>query len=286
MVQSLNEFNLSKVWDRSVELVMANAQLLAIIAGVFMLVPTLVMYLAVPELATMATMQPEPGANPEEIFEQFSETYGEMAPFGLVGFLLSIIAYSSMVALMGENGVTVGEAIVRGAKSIPTFIAVFILFLIAYFIAIILVFVPAGLFSMLGSAGAAIGGILGFIAAIAMTFFMIARFSVVLPIIILEKTLNPFTAILRSWKLTAPKQWAITGFWALILIVYFIIAIVVGGILGVVAALGSGATSALIMGIFNGLLGVVVAMLFSGIVVALYQGLTGATAESVSEAFE
>lgn len=286
MVQSLNEFSLSKVWDRSTGLVMANLQLLALIAGVFMLVPTLVMYLAVPDLATMATMQPEPGANPEEIFEQLGDTYGEMAPFGLVGFFLSIIAYSAMVALIGKSGITVGEAIVSGVKSIPTFIAVFILFLIVYMIAAFLVFLPLALLGMLGSAGAVIGGILGFVAAIAITFFVIARFSVVLPVMVLENTLNPITAIIRSWKLTAPKQWAITGFWALILIVYFIIAIIVGGVVGVSAALGSGATAALIMGIFNGVLGVVVAMLFSGIVVSLYQGLSGATAESVSETFE
>lgn len=286
MVQSLAEFSLSKVWDRSIELVMANLRLLAIIAGVFMLIPSLVMYLAVPEMAEMATIQPEPGADPEELFEQFGDMYAGLAPYAFVGTLLSIIGYSAMVALMGGSGITVGEAIVRGAKSIPTFIAVFILFLIVYMIAVFVVFLPLALLGMLGSAGAVIGGILGFVAAIAVSIFVIARFSVVLPVIILEETLNPITAIMRSWKLTAPKKWAIAGFWALILVVYVILAMIVGGIVGVAAALGSGSTSALIMGIFNGVLGVIAAMIFSGIYVALHQGLTGATAESVSETFE
>jgi len=156
-----------------------------------------------------------------------------LAPYAFVGTLLSIIGYSAMVALMGGSGITVGEAIVRGAKSIPTFIAVFILFLIVYMIAVFVVFLPLALLGMLGSAGAVIGGILGFVAAIAVSIFVIARFSVVLPVIILEETLNPITAIMRSWKLTAPKKWAITGFWALILVVYVILAMIVGGIVGV-----------------------------------------------------
>ncbi len=287
MQQSAGDFNLSKVWDRSIELVMSNWQLLAIIAGVFMLLPTLAMYVAVPELSDMGAMaQPDPDASPEEVFAELGDLYAGIAPYALVSTVLSFIGYSAMVALMGETGVTVGETIKRGAKSVLTLIAVTVLFFLAYMLGAILIFIPVALLGLVGEALAAIGGILGAVAVIAMMLFLIGRFSVTMPVIVLEKDLNPVTAMVKSWKLTAPKKWALMGFWSLLLIAYTVIALIVTSAVGVIAALASGTASALIMGIFTGLLGVIVAMIVSGIAVALYQSLSGQTAESVSETFE
>lgn len=281
------KFNANDVWAHAVALVSANFRLLAIIAGVFMLLPSVALYLMHPELADLGSqMSPDANDDPQKVFAQLAEVYTESAPVALLSLLLTYVGYSAIVALMGESGLTVGQAIVRGAKSVPTLIVVSILFVFAYLIGTLVVFIPIGLLGLAGGAMAAIGGILGAIVVIALLFYLMARFSLTMPVIMLEKNFNPFAAIARSWRMTAPHQWPIFGFWALLFLVYLVIAALLGGVLGVVAALASGTTAALIVGLANGLIGIAAGMVFSAIAVALYYRLSGKAAESVNETFK
>ena len=284
------QFDMSNTWQRAMDLVKANFQLLAVIAGVFLLLPTLIIYLAVPDLANMEAMMGTPDDDPEKMLAQLGEIYGKIAPWALVSTVVSFIGYSAMVALMGANGITVGDAIVRGIKAVPSLIAVMILFFIAYLVAAFLVAIPiallAGLLGMVSGALAGLVGVLAGVAVVLVSVLMTARFCVTMPVMILEQNLNPIAAMLRSWKLTKPRQWAILGFWALLFIVYMVVALLLNAIVSLIASLASGTTAALITGLFTGILGVFVAMIVSGIAVAIYEQLTSDAPTTISETFE
>lgn len=284
------QFDMGNTWQRAVDLVKANFQLLVIIAGVFLLLPTLIMYLAVPELANMETLMGTPSDDPQKMLAQLGELYGSILPWALISTIVSFIGYSAMVALMGANGITVGDAIVRGIKAVPSLIAVLILFFIAYlvlaFIAIIPIALLGGLLGMVSGALAGVVGVLGGIAIVFVSVLLMARLCVTMPVMVLEQHLNPITAMLRSWKLTGPRQWAILGFWALLFIVYMVLALLLNAIIALLASLASGTAAALIMGLFTGILGVFVAMIVSGIAVAIHEQLTSDGPTKISETFE
>ena len=284
------QFDMSDTWQRAITLVQSNFQLLAVIAGVFLLLPTLIMYVAVPELATMDTMIDTSGDDPEKLMAQLGEVYGSIAPWALLSTIVSFAGYAAMVTLMGANGVTVGDAIVRGFKAVPSLIAVLILFFISYLLAAFVVMIPIVLLAtLLGMVSPVLAGVIGFfggLAAVLVSLMLMARFSVTMPVMMLEGILNPITAMHRSWKLTGPRQWAILGFWALLFIVYTVLALILNAIIGLFASLASGTTAGLIMGLFTGLLGVFVGMIVSGIAVALHEQLTGDAPTKISETFE
>ncbi len=278
------QFDMSQTWDRAVQLLSSNFQLLAIIAGVFLLLPSIILYLAVPELANMNAMM-DPDGDPEKMMAQFGEMAGAIAGWGLLTTAASFAGYSAMVTLMGENGATVGEAIVRGLKSIPTLIGVMILFFLTYVLAAFLLFIPVGILAVVSEALAGVLSIVAAIGILVMVVYLMARFSVTMPVIMLEQNYNPVTAMIRSWRLTAPRHWAMMGFWLLLMVAYMVIALLVGGAVGALAALASGSTAGLITGVLGGILGALVAMVISAIAVALYQQVAGSTPEAVSETF-
>lgn len=278
------QFDMTKTWDRAVQLLSSNFQILAIIAGVFLLLPSIILYIAVPELANMEAMM-DPDGDPEKMMAQFGAMAGSFAGWGLLSTVASFVGYSAMVALMGENGITVGEAIMRGLKSIPTLIGVMLLFFLAYILAAFVIFIPVGILTVISESLAAIMSFVAVIGILVMVVYLMARFSVTMPVIMLEQNYNPVTAMIRSWRLTAPRHWALMGFWFLLMIVYMVIAVLVGGAVAALAALASGSTAGLITGVLGGILGAGVAMLISAIAVAIYQQVAGSTPEAVSETF-
>lgn len=280
------KIDLNAIWQRALDLMQSNLRLLAIVAGVFLLLPSLVMYLAIPELADMgAMMEPDRNADPEKLLAQLGDLYASIAPGAILASIFSFVGYSALVALLGDKGITVGEAIVRGAKSLPTLVGVMILFGFACVAAAFAIFLPVVLLATLSETVGALLSIVAVFVILGMMLFLIARFSVTMPIIILEKNLNPFTAMVRSWRLTGQFTWAIFGFWTLLILVYMVISVLIGGLVGVIAALASGSTAAFIMGLFNGLIGAIVGIAISGIAVALFERLVGDTPESIDATF-
>ena len=144
------KIDLNAIWQRALDLMQSNLRLLAIVAGVFLLLPSLVMYLAIPELADMgAMMEPDRNADPEKLLAQLGDLYASIAPGAILASIFSFVGYSALVALLGDKGITVGEAIVRGAKSLPTLVGVMILFGFACVAAAFAIFLPVVLLATL-----------------------------------------------------------------------------------------------------------------------------------------
>lgn len=271
------QFSMNETWQRGIALVSNNFQLLALIAGVFLFLPAVVIYLAVPDLASFM----DPGADPAEMAARMEKIQGPLIGWGLLAMVLQFIGYLAMVGLIGSTRPTVGEAIGRGAKALLTLIGCLILFVIIYLVVGVLLMVPIVL--VVGESDSSGLGIVGFLLVFALIGFIMTRLSITMPVIMLENQLNPAAALWRSWKLTGPHKWAIFGFWVLLVVAYLVIAILLFGVFGLIGAMAaSSGVGLFVMGIVNGTIGALVSMLVSGLIVAMYQQLAGDRPENLN----
>jgi len=279
-------FDMNAAWERAVELIKENLQLLAIIAAVFLLLPSIAIYLFLPSMTELS----DPGADPNVVMAQFQENPAPLITVGALGLIVQFAGYGAMIALMGKARPTVGEAIVTGFKITPTMIAVFVVYFLLYFLGAVLVVLPLALIAGFSRGGETVGAIVGALAVIPILLvavYVAARMSMSMAVVVLEGTLNPFSATLRSFKLTHKRQWSILIFWVVLFALYFVIALLFSGGVSAIAALAGGGTlTALILGVTNGLLGMASGMIMCGLAVAIFQQLSGPDAGEVSSVFE
>ena len=281
-------FDMNRTWSDAVELVQSNFQLLAVIAGVFILIPTLIFYMAVPDFMMAATsMEPDSGA----MEALLADNAGILVVTGLLVILAQFIAYAAMVALVGGDRPTVGEALAMAGKAIPTLIGVTLLMMVIYVLfglvlALAIGLIVAAISSVAGTLGIVLGTLIASVCLFGAIIYAVARFLMVYPAIMLEGEKNPVAALKRSLSLTKPHAKRIFWFLALIFVAYLVISMVVSGIFTLLAStLGSGTGAALMSGLLNGVMGALVAMIYAGLMVAMYTQLTGGNA-SIGETFD
>lgn len=275
-------FSLNAIWSRAVELVRDNFQLLAIIAGVFLLLPTMAAYLLVPDFQALI----DPSADSEEVAARLEAEAAPLIAVGLFSLLFNFAGYGTLTALMGRSRPTVAAALKTGIAIVPSIIAASIVFLIAYAIGSIAIITPISLLATLG--GAPFLAFFGVIAAIVLMVWLMARLSLTMPVLVLDDIRNPLKALLRSWRLTAAKQGAILAFWVVLGVIYLVLSLLFAGLFGVIGALmGSGSTAALVLlGLVNGVMAMAVGVLLCAIAVAMYGQLAGPSAARIEETFQ
>lgn len=279
------EFDMGRAWNDAIARFGANFSLLAILGGVFFFIPSLVMFIALPDvMGTLMSPNMAP-ADMETVMANLGGTF-----FGIYALILlaSMVGYVAMVALLGDGRrPSVGEAIGIGFKALLPMIAILLILAVAYIVVVLLGGLLAGL--VIGAIGAVSTGaasalgfvmVLGLIAAL---LWIMTRLSMVTPVIALENTMNPFTVLSRSWSLTRPAQARLFLFYFVLFIAYFVIALVAFMIMGVIST-ALGAPS--VLGFLNGIVGALVAMLFSALFVAVYLQLAGTTAANIGDTFE
>ena len=287
------QFDMNRTWSQAIALVKANFQLLAILAGVFLLLPTVVMYLAIPELMQVFALMRDPVA----MDALMAAILPRLLAFGLPALILQLIGQMAMVAMMGGDRPTVGEAIKLGARAVPSVIGAAIVFIAGLFaaavaigLALTLVIVVLGLIGaalgMTADSGAGLVAVIGaaiYVLAFGLELYVMVRFMMTLPIIVLEREYNPVKALKRSWRITGPRAWAILGFIVLLGIAYFVIVtllLIVFGAVGFLAGFDSatgaaGTGSVFGFALFICVIGSLVAMLATGILVSMHQQLAG-----------
>jgi hypothetical protein len=271
------QFDMNRTWSQALALVRKNFQLLALIAGVFMLLPSVLFYVAFPEILTMMSG----GADPDAVEAQMLAMMPQLPLAGLTALLLQMTGYMAMVALIGNDRPTVGQSIVRGVKGLPALLGAVILFAAGYIAATLVFSGAVGLLSALfgmasESAAAGLGGILSTV-LLAVVFYVMVRFCLTLPAIVLER-LGPVAALRRSWRLTKTRAGAIFAFFALLFVAYMVISLllfIVFGAFGFVAGSQPGGGSGLVLGLLSGLVGALTAVLLSGILVSIHGQLAG-----------
>lgn len=279
-------FDMNRTWNHCVSLVQANFGLLAVLAGVFILIPNVIFYLAAPDFMMAASQM---GTDQEQLVALMQENAGTLIGFGLLVIIAQFIGYAALVALMGNNRPTVGEALRQALSAVPTLIGVTLLLALAYIVVGMVLAVAVGILGALlalvaGPAAAMVVAFVALVLVFAAVFYILARFIMVYPAVMLEGLTSPVAALKRSLELTKPRGKRIFLFLALLMIAYMVISIVVSLVFGLlIAALGTGAAAALASGLLNGVLGSFVAIIYAGVMVAMHKQLTGSGS---AEAFD
>jgi hypothetical protein len=278
-------FDMGRAWSEATAKFSANFSLLAILGGVFFFIPSLIMFIALPDVmgGLMA-----PNADPTQVEAMMSSLGASFFGIYLLILLASFVGYVAMVALLGDSRrVSVGEAIGTGFKALLPLIAIMLILIVAYIVIAIGVGLVLGLLiAAVGAASTGAASVLTFvlvIAAVIGVLWVMTRLSMITPVIALEGVMNPITALTRSWSLTRPAQRSLFLFYLVLFVAYFVIAIVLFMIMGLITTL-IGMPS--VLGFLNGVTGALVAMLFSAIFVAVYNQLAGTSAANISDTFE
>ncbi|MEM7780013.1 MAG: hypothetical protein AAF697_06455 [Pseudomonadota bacterium] len=274
-------FDMNTCWSRAVELLQSNFQLLIVIAGMFVLLPTMALYLLVPEFAVIA----DPTTDPSVLEDKILEILGPLIAASLVSLVFQFGGQAAMIALMSDTRPTVGQALIKGFKTVPSLFAVLLGFSLLFMLLALIVTVPVSLLAgLLGAPGLAALAVIPMLIAMV---WLLARMSLAMPVLVLGGTLNPVTAITQSFRLTKPKQWAIAGFWTIIFVVITIASLIFNGVAGVVAAIAGAGTAALaITGLANGVTGAIGGMVQCAVAAAMFTQLSGPSTEAIEETFE
>ncbi|AKM06326.1 glycerophosphoryl diester phosphodiesterase membrane domain-containing protein [Pelagerythrobacter marensis] len=270
------KFDMGRAWSEATALLGANKELLAVIAGIFIFLPNLALAMLVPDM-----MQGPAEVDPENPMATMQAFYAEN---GIWFFLLAIVqavGSLSLIAMLHDRRPTVGEAIRTGLVTLLPYLAAQLIVVLG--LAIVLG-VPVGLAAGVG--GAALGVIVGLIAAIALIYIMV-KVSLVSPEMVLGGTLNPIAALRNSWRLTKGNSLRLFAFYLLLGIGVAVVAMVIGMVSGLfVAMLGQNTAGLLIGGALNGVLAAIWSVLIVCVIAAVYKQLSGPSTEAVSETFE
>ena len=274
-------FDMNSCWSRGVELVTSNFQLLSAIAAIFFLLPNVAIYLLMPDMQTLS----DPMADQQVVQARIAEILLPFMGVMIVSLIVQFVGYGTMVGLMSEERPTVGQALSTALKAMPSLLAIFVIFALAYIFGAFLIILP---FSILGGvAGSPFLAILGILPILVFVTWLMARFSMSLPVMILENRLNPLTAISTSFRLTKPKQWQILLFWFVIFVVMTIISVIIQSVSGLFAALiGTGTMALILLGLVSGTFAMITGMLVSALAVAMYGQLDGPDPAGIEETFE
>lgn len=273
------KLDMNRAWTEALSLIQANIGVVATVAGVFFFLPYLAFALLMPETANFAV---EPNSDdPTAAFDQVMALYADIWWIILLLIVAQTVGTLALLALLrADNRPTVGQAITVGAIGFLTSIA-----------ATIILYIGVGLIGgvLMGVAIAskitALAVILGLLLFVAFIYLMV-KFSLLAPVIAIDKVYNPLTALLRSWRLTKGNSVRLFFFYLLL----FIALVVVSGVIGMIVMLVFGLMGEEVMligsGLINSAVNAVVIVLMLGVLAAVHRQLAGPSAESMGETFE
>lgn len=277
-------FDSNSAWREATASVSANRDVLAAIAGVFFLLPGLasVIFLSDFQAELMANL-----SNPASIERVMDGMTGTVLAFSLATFVLQSVGYLALLALLTDKSrPTVGEALKLAIRALPTVLGAALLFFGGYMAGVLVLGVAgAGLAKVSGLAAIAVVAVFALIVGVV---YAMIRFSLILPVVVIEQTFNPVAALQRSWRLTKDNSLRLFAFYMLLLIVYFVIIMVVTMITMAlaVALLGQGKLAMLVGGVVSGIVGAAASVLLTAILAAIHRQLAGPSPDALGKTFD
>lgn len=273
------KLDMNRAWTDALGLIQSNIGVVAVVAGVFFFLPYLAFALLMPDMAT--TMNFEPSEDPSVAMDQIMALYGEIWWAILLLAVTQTIGTLALLAMLqAEDRPTVGEAIGIGAVGFLT-----------YFVATIVAYIGFGILGglLFGVAVAsqitALAVIVGLIVFIAIVYIAI-KFSLLTPVIAIDKVFNPFKALARSWRLTKGNSLRILAFFLLLIVAAIVISLVLSLLVTLIFGLAGPEVSAIGVGMFNAVLNAVYVVLMLGVLAAIHRQLAIPDADPADETFE
>ena len=269
------KFNLDAAWGRALEYLSANRAILPVLAGLFFFLPQVALSYGAPPPETPT------GADPERVFEELQLWFRGVWPYYLLLSIVSMVGTLAMVALFTDpSRPTVGEALARGAKAVPSYLAAFLIGVLALCIVL-------GIFiGLVGATGIAPLVVLAIIFSVAIMAYFYVKIALLAPVVVTERELNPLAALKRSWTLTKGNSLRIFTFLLLIGIVYFVVSAIVTALGSGIGGLGGPQAALFIGALLSGLAAAIFQTVLAAIYAAIHRQLSGPAADESGKVFE
>ncbi|WP_438728919.1 glycerophosphoryl diester phosphodiesterase membrane domain-containing protein [Parasphingorhabdus sp. DH2-15] len=245
------KLDLSSAFERARELFMDNLQLLLAVAGVFFVIPQLIVGFITANGQQLDALL-EDATKIEDFIEAFSVFYQQ---YSLWFILLVVVTFigtlTILVILLDKTRPTVGQAI-----------GIAFSLLLFYFLLSLL----TGLATLIGLTLLILPGL-----------YFALKFCLAAPIMVAEKVTNPIEAMKASWNLTKGNSIMIFVYLFIIGIVILVVSLLVEGIAGLL-----GETIGLVI---SALFGGVITAFNIAVTVGLYQELRGPMTEDLTDTF-
>ena len=277
-------FDSSRAWRDAMALIQANREVLAAVAGVFFLLPGIASALFLTDYQNnlMANI-----GNSAAVRQMMEGNIGKVMSFGLISLLLQSVGHMAMLALLTDrNRPTVGQAIGIAVRAFPTLAATILIVFAGYLLGALIYAVFAGVLGVATGIGVLVFVLILLLAAV-MVYVMV-KLSLTMPVIVIEKVLNPFAALTRSWRLTRGNSLRLFLFYLLLALIYLVVATVFGGGIMLVTTLaaGEGTLSLVVAALVSGLFGAAASLAITAILAAIHRQLAGPSAESLGATFD
>lgn len=279
------KFDSNRAWLDAMAAVSASRQVLLPVAGVFFLLPALLSTV----FLTDVQVQIVEAMHKREVMERvMTDNMGLILGFGIGGMLVQGIGYLALMALLSDRArPTVGEAIMTALRALPTLIGTALLTMLGLFVAVMmLAMILGGLLGLVAGTGVA-AAIVG-VAMMVLVAYVSVKFSLVVPVVVNERTGNPIAALVRSWRLTRHNSLRLFGFFLLLMVAYIAIALTLTMALVAPVALlaGEGQALTLYAGVVSGAIGAVSSVILAAVLAYTHRQLAGASIETISQTFE
>jgi hypothetical protein len=241
-------FSYSAIWADTVNMLKSHGSLIGAVAGVFLLLPTLLTGYFLP--------QPTPSeADPfGPMFEHFANNW----PWLLIGNLFNMVgAIAIYLLLLRGREQTVGRAIAAALPILPFYLLMSILTNLAIGLGL-------GLFILPG-------------------IYLLGRLFPASPVLVTQQPRNPLAAIRDSWALTRGRGWAVAGLVAIVFVVGMLVSFVITAILGSVLLLAGGreGIGGMLVLILSSALTAALYAVLTVLVAAIYRALRGGPESTV-----
>lgn len=264
------KLDMSAAWNDAVAMIKANREVMVVIAGVFFFIPSLAALFFVQELEP-----PPPDAELEIVRLYLVEFASRNAVPFLLMTLASAVGFIALLALLrNDSKPTVGEAIAAGFTGLLPYVGVQL---------------------MVALGGALLGGVLiglplavglgpiaffTMLAALVALVYVTIKLSLVMPVIAIEREMNPVNVARRSWVLTKGNSLRILLFYFLLAIGFAVISTVIQVFFGLLfGLLGDGTAADIANGSVAGLVSAAGSLVFVGILAAMYRQLAGSAVD-------
>ncbi len=263
------KFSPSAGWDQVRQWLGRHVQAFIALAGVFFLLPQLVLSFFGPAIVPPVIDQNNPDIT--VLFEQMQAAFAPLIPWFIVLTIVQMAGQLAIIAVVStRKGASVGEAIGTGFK----LAGYLILAQLVLGLALGLVLMIFGLIAGVAAAVFVALGFLVFLAIFVVAIYLLVRFSLVSAVLVTEEARWPIPLLRRSWELTKGNTLPIFGFYLIIFIVFLVISIVASLIFGLVLT-PMGAAGVSILAVVTGAISAAGTAIFALLPVAVWYQLAG-----------
>ncbi|SHN50864.1 glycerophosphoryl diester phosphodiesterase membrane domain-containing protein [Erythrobacter sanguineus] len=278
------KLDMGRAWTEATGLIGSNRDTIGALAGLFFFLPSFAAALFAPEMINPpepAPVNADPQVAMQAMIDQMGAFYADNWLLFLGVTIAGFVGSMSMLALLSDRGnPTVGEALGKGLKSIPSYIAAQLLSAMA---AGLVIGLPLGLIAAF--APPALTLVAGLVLVV-LAVYVFVKFALIAPVIAIDEERNPIAAIARSWRLTKGNSLRILAFFALLFVTIVIIGALVQGILVLILSAFGGAVASIGTGLVSALINTVITVIFLVVLAAIHRQLAGASPERLAETFE